>query len=71
MRVARTVPALVVMEHSRHRGSEVVEALDKPCARNRMPPNLTELFLGQRAGLAKHGRVDRDLADVVQRATEP
>ena len=71
MRVAGAVPTLVVMEHSRYCGQEVVEALHKPRARNRVPPNLIELFLGQRAWLAKYGRFDRDLADVVERATEP
>ena len=71
MRIAGAVPALVVMEHGRHRDQEVVDALDQPRARDRMAPDLAELLVRQRAGLAEHRRFDRDLADVVQRATQP
>ena len=71
MRVAGAVPALVVMEHGRHRDQEVVEALDEPRAGDGVATDLAELFVRQRAGLAEHGCFDRDLADVVQRATEP
>jgi len=71
MRVAGAVPALVVMEHGRERNDEVVEVFDQTRARDRVPSDLAELFLCQRAGLAQHCRFDRDLADVVQRATQP
>ena len=33
VRIAAAVPALVVVEHVRQRGLEVLEALDEPCAR--------------------------------------
>jgi hypothetical protein len=71
MRVAGAVPTLVVVQHGRHRGQEVVEALDEPRAGDGVPPDLAELFIRQRAWLAQHRRVDRDLADVVQRTAQP
>ena len=70
MRIAEAVPALVVVEHVRQRGLEVLEALDEARAGDRVPPDLLELLLGQRARLAEHAGVDGDLADVVERAAE-
>ena len=71
VRVAAAVPALVVVEHVRQGRAEVLDALDQPRAGNRMRPDLSQLRLGQRAGLAEHARVDGDLADVVERRAEP
>ena len=70
MRIAEAVPALVMVEHVRQRGLEVLEALDKPRTGNRVPPDLLQLLLGQRAALAEHTGVDGDLPDVVERAPE-
>ena len=61
----------MVVEHGRDRGQEVVEAFDQPRARDRVAPDLAELLVRQRTGLAKDGDVDGDLADVVQRTTQP
>ena len=59
-----------MVQDVRQRGLEVVEALDEPRARDRVPPDLLELLLGQRARLAEHAGVDGDLPDVVERAAE-
>ena len=51
--------------------AEVLEALDQARAGGRMRPDLRELVISQRAGLAQHTGIDGDLADVVQRSAEP
>jgi hypothetical protein len=64
--VARAVVALpVILDRLRLRSRET-EALQEPRRESRSPPNGGPLGVVQLAGLAEDGRVDRDLAEVVE-----
>ena len=70
-RVAEPVPALVMEEHVRERGVERRHPGDQPHALDRMRADLGELALVEPTRLGEHLRADVDLADVVERRTEP
>ena len=54
VRIAGAVPALVVVEHVRQGRPEVLDGLDQARAGDRMRPDLGQLLVRERAGLAEH-----------------
>ena len=66
LRVARTIPALLVVVDDQACSSQEVDALQEPVAEFRVPVHLLPLRGGQRARLEQDRVLDSDLADVVQ-----
>ena len=60
-----------MVEDVRQGRLEVRHPLDQPRSGHGVRPHLLQLVVREWAGLLEHARVDRDLADVVQRAAEP
>ena len=69
--VARSVPALVMVEHRRQDLARRVERAEHAHAVRRMAAHLNELGLGQRPGLQQDRGRNRELPDVVEQRAEP
>ena len=65
--VAGAVPAFVVVADDRNHGHQVHHVVEHGRALDGMRLHVLELAVGKLSGLAQHGIVDADLADVVER----